>query len=187
MRKRLLEAAAGTIADRGFGATSVDDVIRAAGVARGTFYQYFAGRDAILLELVETFVGRLRSAIEPIPATHPAPVVALRENMRRVLGILTENGALTTVLLRDAVGHGDSVDGSVNALYDFVQGMVVGALRRGAERGITRRVDDAIIATAIVGAMKELLYVRVVQAGDALDVDRVVGELFELGLRGLAV
>ena len=29
MRKRLLEAAAGTIADRGFGATSVDDVIRA--------------------------------------------------------------------------------------------------------------------------------------------------------------
>ena len=48
MRARLLEGGARVVADRGAGRATVDDFIREAGVARGTFYNHFATREDLL-------------------------------------------------------------------------------------------------------------------------------------------
>jgi len=41
MRLRLIESALPVFAEKGLDAASIDDVIAAAGVSRGTFYNYF--------------------------------------------------------------------------------------------------------------------------------------------------
>lgn len=51
MRGRLITAAARVIADRGSDNATIDDFIRAAGVARGTFYNHFRTREAMLAAL----------------------------------------------------------------------------------------------------------------------------------------
>ena len=48
MRNRLLEAAARVIASHGSDSVSIDTFIRAAGVARGTFYNHFKTREELL-------------------------------------------------------------------------------------------------------------------------------------------
>jgi AcrR family transcriptional regulator len=45
MRGRLLEAAARVMADQGSDSATIDTFIRAAGVARGTFYNHFKTRE----------------------------------------------------------------------------------------------------------------------------------------------
>jgi AcrR family transcriptional regulator len=66
-RRALLQAAARLFAENGYHNTSVPDIVRAAGVGHGTFYEYFASRRAILVDLtrqisdVESRVPRLRS------------------------------------------------------------------------------------------------------------------------------
>lgn len=52
-RESLLEAASRLFAERGFHATSVPEIVKAAGVGHGTFYQYFGSRREILLALAE--------------------------------------------------------------------------------------------------------------------------------------
>ncbi|MEA2128635.1 MAG: hypothetical protein QOJ85_1526, partial [Solirubrobacteraceae bacterium] len=52
-RQLLLDAALGQFAQRGFHATVVDDIARAAGVSRATLYQYFDSREQIVTELLE--------------------------------------------------------------------------------------------------------------------------------------
>jgi AcrR family transcriptional regulator len=52
-RAHILERALGLFADRGYPATSVDDIAAAAGVSRATLYQYFAGKDQIFAELLD--------------------------------------------------------------------------------------------------------------------------------------
>jgi AcrR family transcriptional regulator len=52
-RQLLLDAALGQFAERGFHATVVDDIARAAGVSRATLYQYFDSREQIVTELLE--------------------------------------------------------------------------------------------------------------------------------------
>ena len=43
--RALLEAAVAVFSAKGVSAASVDDIVRAAGVAKGTFYLYFATKD----------------------------------------------------------------------------------------------------------------------------------------------
>ena len=51
-RQRLIEAAWQQIAERGFAATSVRDIARAAGYTQGAFYSNFASKEALLLDLL---------------------------------------------------------------------------------------------------------------------------------------
>ena len=50
-RRALLDAAARMFAENGYHETSVPDIVQAAGVGHGTFYEYFASRRDILLAL----------------------------------------------------------------------------------------------------------------------------------------
>lgn len=62
-RRKLLEAAELEFGERGFHAASVSSITRRAGVAQGTFYLYFPGKQDILRELVRTMGRELRHAL----------------------------------------------------------------------------------------------------------------------------
>ena len=68
-RRRLLDAARTVFAARGYHAASMNDVARAAGVAKAGVYHYFAGKHALLEALHEDLwaegLGRLKAAPQP--------------------------------------------------------------------------------------------------------------------------
>ncbi|WP_260336667.1 TetR/AcrR family transcriptional regulator [Paraburkholderia sp. CI2] len=51
-RRRLLDAAASSIAERGFAATSVEDISAQAGYTRGAFYSNFSSKSDLFVELL---------------------------------------------------------------------------------------------------------------------------------------
>jgi AcrR family transcriptional regulator len=79
-RHELIEAAVTVFSAKGVAAASVDDIVRAAGVAKGTFYLYFATKDdavsAVARAMVEGVAERVmavatdsgRSAVERLLA-----------------------------------------------------------------------------------------------------------------------
>ena len=64
-RQELLEAAVAVFSAKGVAAASVDDIVRAAGVAKGTFYLYFATKDdavnAVASAMVEGVAERVQA------------------------------------------------------------------------------------------------------------------------------
>src|SRR4029453_17016732 len=48
-RRRILEVAAESFADRGYAGTSVNDVLKASGVTKGGFYFHFPSKEALAL------------------------------------------------------------------------------------------------------------------------------------------
>ena len=54
-RQTLLDATQALLAKRSFDALSVDEIVERADVARGTFYNYFADKDALERELASQF------------------------------------------------------------------------------------------------------------------------------------
>jgi AcrR family transcriptional regulator len=69
-RKELVEAAVAVFTAKGVAAASVDDIVRSAGVAKGTFYLYFATKDdavnAVASAMVEGVAERaLAVATDP--------------------------------------------------------------------------------------------------------------------------
>jgi AcrR family transcriptional regulator len=68
-RRQLLDVAGEVFADRGFHATSMDDVATAAGVTKPVLYQHFRNKRALFLELLddvgEQLLAQLAAAAEP--------------------------------------------------------------------------------------------------------------------------
>jgi TetR/AcrR family transcriptional regulator, fatty acid metabolism regulator protein len=62
-RAELAAAAARVFAERGVANTSVSDIVKAAGVAQGTFYLYFASKDDVVLAVVDEMAGRMIEGI----------------------------------------------------------------------------------------------------------------------------
>jgi AcrR family transcriptional regulator len=54
--ERILVAAAHVFDERGYGATTTNDIADEAGVAIGSLYQYFPNKDAILIELTRQHI-----------------------------------------------------------------------------------------------------------------------------------
>lgn len=69
-RRKMLSAAVGVFAQKGPDAASIDDFIAAAGVARGTFYNYFKTTtellDAVTSELSDEVVAAIELCVEKI-------------------------------------------------------------------------------------------------------------------------
>lgn len=56
-RRRILSAALDCFEERGFAATRMEDIARSAGVAKGTIYNYFKGKEELLHALAEGIAG----------------------------------------------------------------------------------------------------------------------------------
>jgi AcrR family transcriptional regulator len=71
-RARLIDAVAHIVAEKGYAATTVADVVERAGVSRRTFYEQFADREACFLAAYEAglaaVLARIREAVDVNPA-----------------------------------------------------------------------------------------------------------------------
>ena len=56
-RERILDTAQALVLERGFAATSLDDVIRGAGLTKGAFFHHFRSKSDLAKKLVERFAG----------------------------------------------------------------------------------------------------------------------------------
>lgn len=184
-RAQMVRVATELIARNGYANTSVADVIAEAGVSRGTFYLYFEGRDALFDEILDAFIGDLEAAVEVISLEDATPTASLYENFLRLIALLTDNRDLTKVLFREAVGLRPEVDERVNRFYRGMHAMVTGALEKGEIRGLLRPVDRAIVSSAIVGCVKEVIYTHVVVGDRELDPAAITTAIFDFGLNGL--
>jgi AcrR family transcriptional regulator len=58
-RTRLLEAVGRAVADKGYAAATIDDIVRGAGVSKKTFYEHFADKEECFLAAYEAAAAEL--------------------------------------------------------------------------------------------------------------------------------
>ncbi len=65
-KDELLKAAKTLFDQKGFEATSIDDIVQSVGVAKGLFYYYFRSKDAVLEVLVERVLADMEAAVDEV-------------------------------------------------------------------------------------------------------------------------
>ncbi len=176
-RTQLLTRAREVFAKRGYHAARIDDIIEAAGVARGTFYLYFDDKRGVFEELVDRFLTRLHLSILRIDVTAPVPP-QVRENIRRVLELFLADRAMTKILLTDAPGLDSEFDRKLKSVYDVVLSLLADSLAEGQALAIVADGDPRVYAYLTVGAMKELLYQAVQQGMGEADAPRLGEQVY---------
>jgi AcrR family transcriptional regulator len=178
-RLQILNNAREVFARHGYHAAKIDDIVAAAGVARGTFYLYFEDKRAIFEEIVDNTFVRLGTAIVRVDTEDPGRSVAeqIRGNIRAIVHTLLEDPATTKILLSDAVGLDPEFDRKLISFYEEIGKLLESSLADGQERGIVAPGDTRMYAIMSLGAIKEILY-QVTMRGLAYPEDRIVEELY---------
>jgi len=186
-RAALLEAAERVFADRGFRGASVDAVVAAAGLSKGTFYWHFKSKDDLLFALLEERIdrpmGELIERLESAPAeTDMAPeanrwFVDLLQRERNVLLLEHEYWALAA---RD-----EKLRSRYARRQERLRSALAGALRaRNSQLGAPVFDTPAEeVATAYLALANGLALERLIDA-EAVP-DHLLGETTSLVYSGL--
>lgn len=156
-RKQLLDTACEVCARQGYRETMIQDLLDAADVARGTFYQHFKGKRAIFDALLDGLLVALSAAIVRIDIHSEVSVnVQLTGNVNRVLDVLWTNAGLTRIFLRQAVGLDPELDLKLHTFDDQVLSMIEGSLSTGVAIGLVRPGPIRLRAVFLLGTVKEV-------------------------------
>ncbi len=174
-RAQILTVAREVFSRLGYHTAKIEDIVAAAGIARGTFYLYFQDKRAIFEEIVDGTIARLGMAIVRVDPHDEGRSVAdqVRENIRRIVRILLEDRATTKILLSDALGVDPAFDRKLLSFYDEMSSLLEGSLRDGQALGVVRDGDVRLMSWLTMGALKETMF-QIVQRGAEYDEDKLV-------------
>jgi AcrR family transcriptional regulator len=105
-RGRLLNAMAEVVAEKGYGATTVADVIARAGVSRRTFYEQFSDREECFLAAYETGVEVLLDTVREAGGGEDDPAGRMRARIRAYLETLAAEPAFARTFLIEVAAAG---------------------------------------------------------------------------------
>jgi AcrR family transcriptional regulator len=188
-RQQLLEAARQVFGSKGYHDSTVDDITRAAGVAKGTFYLYFTEKRAILHELVTHFFSLVTEALLSVARDVSSPaayVERLEEAALRLATIFREHRDLVRLTYRESMSMDPELEGKVRAVYRRFAEVEAENVRRGVELGLFREdFDPLIVAYAHIGMVERVLLQWVFDRSFPSE-PNLVPQLVQLAIRGLA-
>jgi TetR/AcrR family fatty acid metabolism transcriptional regulator len=173
-------------AKKGFFASRVSEIAKAAGVADGTIYLYFKSKDEVLTSLFEDRMSRLldvmRAEIEKL-AGAPDRIrrlielqLGLLEGERDLAEVVTVNLRQSTKLLKQYAAR---------RFMEYLE-LMASVIAEGQQRGELRSdVSPRIMARAIFGALDGIALTWALGTHEPGGLHRAAGQLSDVLLAGL--
>jgi AcrR family transcriptional regulator len=153
-RDRLFDAAVAEFRRRGVAAAQIEDIVRAAGVARGTFYLHFPTKDHVLMELLWRKQKVVAERLQPARAT------AVRPFLRRCVDLIVEDAmkedpALYHEVLAVVARHAPAMRSAESPLVEAVITFLSAAQERGDVRTDLTAFDlGAVFLPGVYGLLQ---------------------------------
>jgi len=183
-RQALLEASLDLFREKGYQATTVEEITGRADVAKGTFFNYFASKEALLDDLSVWHVGRLREALDVSQGAPASPVARIKLLMR----LTHEQVAQDIRLFRRAFAHHlhhPPPQRGKRALFGYLSELVQEAQNCGEIRA---DVDAELVADLLrMAYFRRIMACRddVDEASPSMQFEKIMDLLME-GLAGAA-
>lgn len=191
MRKSLVEAellerAARLFAERGYSATSLEDVARQTGMSRPALYYYFKSKEDVLARLVEGLIASSELALERIRAESSGqPDERLRVAVEALIGPIVEAPSRFRLLI---TYEAELPDLLARRYLDIRRRIVreVGAIvAAGMGSGIFRQADERITTFTVLGMCNWVAWWY--EPSRYRDVGGLAAEIAEMAIASLRV
>lgn len=177
-RRQLLEAAIRVFGNKGYHHAQISDIIKEAGVARGTFYLYFESKREMFDEIITELFQLVRAEVKTLPRDAVAEIPSqLRGNLERITKLFLEKSWLVKLLFNESVGLDHELDERLRNFYGQLLDLIRRALKQGQEMGFVREGNIHVLAMALLGSVKEVFYQHCLGTEQPA-ADEIVEELF---------
>jgi AcrR family transcriptional regulator len=190
-RNSLIASAIRMFQQNGFQKTRVSDIVSDAGVAQGTFYNYFRSKDDIFRDICTQFIDQLQQKFvertEHLFDGETADEVAqnVHHVVRDVISIYQDNLDVAELLFREGIGNG----GVFKEIYENFLSLFLGLIEDQVKKAIARgliQVEDSLVGSVLLFGLFErsLLYFVLIQ--QKTDMEKFERVLVDFVLRGLS-
>ncbi len=160
-RQRLLSAATDLFTQRGYAATTVREIVGAAGVTKPVLYYYFRNKEGIYLELMREAFTRLDELIDGSQGDPGSATQKLLRLCDRTYTLFMENVKVARVMYSIYYGPQQGAP-----FFDFdayhlkFQAAVRGLIQEGIRKGEFRKGNPEDMTWAILGAVNVAMEVH---------------------------
>jgi AcrR family transcriptional regulator len=138
IRERLFRAALDLFAKKGFAETTVEDITDAADVGKGTFFNYFPGKDHILIAFSDMQVTKLQEAVYNMRERHEPMPAFLSSLTVRMTAEPGRSPDVVRAILQANLSN-SSVRNAMKENHKRAHGLLTQLVEVGQERGEFRR------------------------------------------------
>jgi len=190
-RKQLLDAATRVFAQKGYWSASITDIIRSAGVARGTFYLYFRSKRDVFLAIADKFrteqkLFTQQSGPGQAPLTPENSRARIRADFLNYLEFYLRNLDAANLILRDASRIDPLAARKRDELQQAFRSYLAKNVARLQEAGIYHcKVSPELAAHFLIGMFEEIA-ATCLQHARKKDLARLVDQYLEFAFHGLS-
>ncbi len=170
-KDEILDAAQTLFVTKGYQATTIEDILKAVGIAKGTLYHHFSGKEEVLRGLVRRTVGQ---AVERARAIAASDLSAL-EKLGAVVASAQVEGQSAELI--EEFHTQDNSEFHLLSIVEMVKGLtpiLADVVSEGAEKGVFTTDDPFGTVEILLTAGGFLLDVGIF-GGDAAEVGRRAG------------
>ena len=191
-RLRLVESALEVFAAKGIDATVIDEVIAAAGVSRGTFYNYFRTDHELLAAVSQAISTETVRRIESVVGALPDPAERLAQGLRLCLQLAVTyplfarffaRAGFTAIgpghlmfeyvprHLRDAIAAKRMDVPEIDLAVDLLSGVLLSAVHAIATRPVSESYPEKLVLQLLLGLGMTRTSARKLVAAPLLPID----------------
>jgi AcrR family transcriptional regulator len=157
-RERILAAMAEIVAKRGYQGTTVEHIVKRAGVSRGTFYEIFENREACLLAGFDEAVAAARGLVSAAVAEHGEWPDRVRAGLAAALAWVATNPALARTCLVESMTAGPAGLARYEAALRGIAPAVAGGRELAEDPGeLPDTLEDSLVGGVVWVVRQRLL------------------------------
>jgi AcrR family transcriptional regulator len=164
-RERLFAAMVATVAEKGYEATTVADLVELSGVSRSAFYRHFDDKQACFLAAIETMVEPTLQRLAGDESA-PAGIERARRAFESLIEMIVSQPAASKMCIVEIYAAGPEGAALVDRMMDSATALAEGLLEQVPER----KGMPPELVRSIVGGIQKVIHKRLYrgQEGDLL-------------------
>ncbi|HSB66782.1 MAG TPA: TetR/AcrR family transcriptional regulator [Anaerolineales bacterium] len=152
-REGILEAAARIFSEKGFHATSMQDIADAVHLQKASLYHHFSSKHEILVDILDQALDLINTRLENVRSLYLTPDEKLRLAMVSYMQTIAENQNLAAVLLLELRALDPELKIRQASRREKFESLWKDLIIEGKQQGIFNDVDPSLTGRAILGVM----------------------------------
>lgn len=182
-KRKIFETSMKLFADKGYDATSVEEITATVGVAKGTLYYHFSSKEEIFNFLVEEGMKLLHNSVEIKTENLENPIDKIRAVMLIQLKVMKKYEEFITILLSQIWGNEPRHQQFRTYIYQYIA-VIESFIREGIEKEVFRECNTRLIAETIFGTICPLKIYKI-EKGEEFETEKIVDELMNYIINGI--
>jgi AcrR family transcriptional regulator len=176
-RERIVTALVDVVAERGYNATTVANITKAASVSRRTFYEHFDDKESCFLAAYEMVADHIAASMRAAAEAFEEWPQKVRAALATLLRFLAGEPELARLTMIEPIAAGGEIAARHRAsMQGLVEILKAGRPEHGGEHPLPEATEEALVGGIVS------LVIREISAGRTEQLEQLLPDLVELTL-----